>query len=755
MTCTLCPLSKSCLSPVLRSPLTKTGGVLIVCDFPDSRTDFDGEAFSGPLGRLLHDLCKKANLTDYQTTYAVKCAPESNGLSLPLASINACRTHLASDIARVQPEIILTMGDVALRAITKKSGIKTHRGTELSTLLEFGTNARVICTYSVDFVARRSTIERTVISDIRRCVPNKDAIEIPWKIWEGETIEGDILSYDIESVDSDGNYTTYPTQIAIAGANGCFLALNEDIKSLSKQLVGRPVVGHNSLHFDDPMMRKFGFDVHSAHDTMYLAYFLDETQPKGLEALAVKYLGVPGWKEAFSAPLGSEEFKLYNARDTVYTHRLYDLFKEELQKDKRWFLIENLIYPVRNALDAMSERGVFIDETNVLRVKKIKEWQLNKAERKVKIEMRKCLDTFDPKKINPGSNTQIAMCLQYLGVSLPSTDKGQAKTSKDVLQDLTHIPLVRMLQTYRETKKTLSTYVKPYLLITETEDGRAHPEYKMVSVETGRTSAANPNVQNLDRRLKGFFGAAKGKVLVSIDYSAIELRVAAFLANELGIIARFRENAGWDPHRFFAAMFYGKLESEVTKKERQVAKSANFSQLYIGTGYTMHEYAKKMGIHIPISQAEDLHKKWHETFPGFGLYYATVREELLTTGMVRCPTGFIRHFGDPELIRDNYGNDFFGKLRQGVNVPVQNLACHIAFLAMRKLHSLNFPMVLFVHDSISFEFDNDEHLMTNIRKAEDIMTSYPIQCLRDEFGINFTIPLQVETEIKKNGNAAA
>ena len=469
---------------------------------------------------------------------------------------------------------------------------------------------------------------------------------------------------------------------------------------------------------------------------MYMAFFMDETQPRGLEALAVKYLGVPGWKEAFHAKLGSDEFSFYNARDAWYTMQLYLLFRKELSKDKRFYLIENLINPVRKVFDDMSLLGVYLDKEAITGVKQEVVAQLESHR-------------FD---INPNSTKQVAAKLDELGLWYPVTENGNPHVSKDILEAYRATPFVSELLEYREQAKQLSTYIRPYEKLANEGDGRAHPEYKMISVDTGRTSASKPNVQNLDRSLKKFFASPPGKVLLLVDYSAIEFRVASWLAQEETVLSRFRENPNWDPHAFFAAMFYDIEEKDVTPEERQIAKSSNFSQLYIGTGFTLWEYAKKQGVHIPLHQCEALHARWHETFPGFNRWYLESKKEILDTGQIKCPTGFIRHFGDPELIRQNYGSTFFGKLRQAVNVPVQNLSTHIAFLAMKRLVDFNFPMVLFVHDSIGFELDDDGFsLDKKVKKIEEIMTTWPVKALKEEYGIDFTIPLAVKSEVKRSG----
>jgi uracil-DNA glycosylase family 4 len=723
---------------VLKSKIEKCD-VLIICDQPDSRADFEDTPFAGAIGALMSSLLQKAHISGYCQTYAVKCASDKKYTTLNVSSIDACRVYLKEDIHQANPNYILCMGDVSLRAVTKRSGIKNNRGKELSAIPELNTNAKVFCTYSLEYLAKNSTLERTVISDMRRCVPQRTDSNVPWKIWNGEEIDGYILAYDIEAVDEEGLFTDYPTQIAVANQEICYVS--RDIRGICNLLRTKKVIGHNSLHYDSPLLRKQGYHIRDYHDTMYMAFFMDETQPRGLEALAVKYLGVPGWKEAFHAKLGSDEFFFYNARDAWYTMQLYLLFRKELSKDKRFYLIENLINPVRKVFDDMSLLGVYLDKEAITGVKQ---------EVVAQLESHK----FD---INPNSTKQVAAKLDELGLWYPVTENGNPHVSKDILEGYRNISdFVLDLLEYREQAKQLSTYIKPYEKLANEGDGRAHPEYKMVSVETGRTSASKPNVQNLDRKLKKFFSAAPGKVLLSVDYSAIEFRVAAWIAQEETILARFAKDPIWDPHAFFAAMFYDKDEKDVTPEERQIAKSCNFSQMYIGTGFTLFEYAKKQMVHIPLQQCEALHDRWHDTFPGFNRWYLESKKQILDTGQIRCPTGFIRHFGDPELIRGNYGSTFFGKLRQAVNVPVQNLSTHIAFLAMKRLAEMNFPMVLFVHDSIGFELDDesdlDKHIMGNkIKKIEEIMCNWPVKALKEEYGIDFTIPLTVKSEVKRSG----
>lgn len=718
---------------------------MVVLDYPTHSEMFNSTPFSDH--ELLNELLSAAgiNLSVYRT-YAVKCVPKHNEKPLP-RQIDSCKDYLREEIMSMNPEFIVCMGDTALRAITKLSGIKDKRGKELAVHPTFGLTCAptIYATYSIAFIRKNPAAKSVVISDLRRVAMGGYAknVDVQWKWWSGESITGDVLAYDIEAVDKNGNYTDYPTQIAITGDNGTFVS--RDVRGLGSLLVGRRTVGHNSWGYDVDVLRKFGIPVIKDWDTMVLAYFIDETQPLGLESLAVKYLKVPGWKEAFSSKLGSDEFAFYNARDTHYTKALFEMFKEQL--GSRIGLISNIMLPTRVALDGMSERGVYIDRFAVKEVKKNVEIKIAETEAIIsKIVYQTWTEMGNDKPFNPGSSTQVGLYLNELGFVLPHTETGKIATGVGAIQHIKGNAFVDSLNEYRSAKKTLSTYVKPYLKIADEGDGRAHSTYTLVRTLTGRTSAQKPNVQNLDRNLKSFFGAPAGKVLVSTDYSAIEFRVAAWLAQEESIIERFRQDANWDPHRYFSSVFYGIEEKKVTKEQRQVAKSANFSQLYLGNHVTIQEYAKKMGIGLSLETCWSIHQTWHNLFPGFRSFYHRVRDEILSTGMVVCPTGHIRHFGD---VRYADKLQFMTWLREGANVKVQNLAAHIAFLAIKRLKELNMPMVLFVHDSISFEFDKDLYDQKTQDIIEEAMIKYPIEALRNEFNVDFTIPLTVETEIKR------
>jgi DNA polymerase-1 len=557
------------------------------------------------------------------------------------------------------------------------------------------------------------------------------------------TKDGTVISYDIESIDHKGNYTDYPTQIACAGDGWCYVSRDNEqsVRSMIEALIkaaqnGATLVGHNSWSFDSAMIRRWGYpDFPLGEDTMVLAYLLDETAPKGLESLCVQHLGIKGWKDEFEHPLGSEGFALYNARDVVYTLRLYKVLCNLL--GDRTTLVPRILRPAHEALSAMSERGIYIDPKAVARER------LN-AETKKSEALEQILKLTGSKKFNPGSSKQVGEWLVEAGVSLPSTPTGKPRTDDKVLNELADDPLVGTFATcvldYRGAVKTLGTYVENYEECIK-NGGRVHPTYSITRTLTGRSSASKQNVQNLPREYKDFFGAPPGRVFSEVDWSSIEFRVAAWAAREKSILSNFKANPEWDPHRYFASFLYEKTPEEITKEERQIAKSANFGLLFMGNGVTLVEYAKGQGLNLSLEFCEKVYRKWHEVFPGFTRFYADTKKELQTYSEVKTATGHIRHFGDVSIMPRHI---FAESVRQAVNVKVQGLAAHIAYISMARLHLRGLPLTGFVHDAFLFEFETERDFLESRDFIEETMCLYPAEFLRDNFQVEFDVPLTVE-----------
>lgn len=758
--CKFCGTNCGSLTPGM--PPEGDGSILIVLDEVTSEQDFGGTFYAGSNGRLLTDILKRAGLRreDCTVTSAYACLNASDQSSNKIAIPG----HVSS---------IIALGDGAFKRMCRKSGIKDKRGQSFKLHKDFGIDADVWPTYGLGLVRRVPNYRNIVVADLQRVISQgRESEHIEWSWWDGQELpDSDVYSYDIETIPEnfDGsNYTETATQCAVAGNGFCYVSrpnaasangLALCLAELLRKDPSRAVVGHNSWNFDVPRTRKAGIEFPLGEDTMVLAYLEDETQPKGLESLCVKHLGIKGWKDEFEHPLGSDEFALYNARDVVYTLRLYNKYGPIL--GDRIKLVVLILKPAFIALSGMSERGIYIDPAAVARERAKAEIALAGALIRIReiVGATEFIPTFIgadgkyfgeeqlakwKKSFNPGSTKQVGEFLELLGVDLPSTATGKPDTSVKVLQEL-QLPITKAILDYRGAKKTLGTYCSNYEKIIQA-DGRVHNEYKITRTLTGRSSAVNQNVQNLPREYKDFFGAPPGHVFCEVDWSAIEFRVAAWVAQEPTILGSFERNANWDPHRFFAARFYGITEDQVTKDQRQIAKSANFGLLYLGTGFTLVEYAKGLGITLSLPTADALYRQWHDTFPGMRKLYKETKDEIIRTSEARTATGFIRHFGDISIMPPHLRSE---ALRQGVNVKVQGFAAHIAYVAMARLHELEMPLTGFIHDSFLFEFTSEEECKVKLPIIEDVMCNYPRAFFLEHFGFDLNVPLTVEAKSRK------
>lgn len=745
--CTKCPLHTTALDVCM--PGRGMGKYLVVGQMPSSADSLEGEIFTGITGAFLNQALIDAGfgVRDVRFTNAVRC--ETPGGRPPETDeINACRDYLVYEISQAQPKAIIALGDVALRALCKVSGVNNKRGKPLPLHDTFGLTIDVWPTYHPNHVMRTPVLRPTLVADLRRVrdQDRPDEVTIKWQFGTDLAVKQKV-AFDIETDYKGTNAVTLLTMAQEGHA--VRVAAGADIKNAAMCLnlyfprtgFDPLVITHNGWNFDIPELQKRGLlrrDFPLGDDTMAMAYVLDETQPLGLESLCVKYLGVKGWKDAKDSPVGTDEFYKYGARDAYYTLKLHEVLEAELGPRKKY--VDYILQPMQYALRAMSERGVFISQTAVLEAEE-KAWD-RRAELLDRLTE---YDWMSGRPINPNSNNQINIMLRRLKISTPRTKTGLMSTSQAALEPHKKEPFVKALLDYRTENKRLSTYIEPYT--TGTVNGRVHPTYRCFKTDrgdggtvTGRTSARNPNVQNLDRELKGFFSASPGTCLAQYDYSAIEFRVAGWCAQEQTILAAYAANSNWDPHTAFAKMFYN--TDYVTPEMRQVAKSANFSQLYMGNAHTLSNYAARMGVILSGKEAQNLHTEWHRWLPGFKEFYAATSSELRQHGYVETAVLFRRHFGD---VKHLSASAYEAALRESVNVKVQNLAFAIAARGAYNLYAAGYEVNLFVHDSVGVEFYGSRHCAEkNLHSVETQMCVTPIIDLRTYFGVNFTVPLAIQ-----------
>ena len=734
MKCTLCQTNCGTINGPLGPEGDDNAEFLLVLDELPSSSDFEGTYLCRKRGRLIRECLESAGLQRKSVIITSASGCRAGGENPLLASLLASRSFKS----------VIALGDNALRYLCRKTGVREKRGRAFPFHKSFGLKGDVWSTWGMGDALANPNYKKVIIQDIRKALSQNEKQqeeEIEWERWEGQHLSGDTIAWDIEALDDKGGYTDYPTLVSCAGDGFCYVSYNTEysVRGLLQQLVqasnkGSTLTGHNIYGYDIPTVAKFGIQMPTGMDTMVLAYLEDETQSKGLESLCVKHFQTTGWKEEIKNHVASDELARYAAKDARYTLRLYRRLRKIL--GERYRIATNILAPAYEAFSKMSERGIFLSASKIAEIRAEEEQKLKNATQK--------LQALVGPNFRPSSSAEVAAFLKAEGHILPVTESGNDQTSVGVLKDIGGDFCDAVLG-YRRASKTLSTYIVNYekrLM----EDSRVHSTFKIWSARTGRSTSSKLNVQNNMREHKDIFAAPPGKVLAQYDYKAVEFRVAAWCAQEPTILENFKKDADWDPHKYFASVLYKKPQSEVTKQERQIAKSGNFGLCFLGNAHTLVDYMGKMGIKLTLEECQEIYTTWHKAFPGFAKWYKEVHEELMKTDCSTTATGHVRHYGDFKVL-NHYKK--VEALREAVNVKAQGLAAHIAFIALAELHKHDLQIVNFVHDSVVIEWDSVEEMNAKQKLIQRSMCSVPVQRMQEWFNVNFDVPLLIDREYKE------
>jgi uracil-DNA glycosylase family 4 len=759
LACTRCALAEVGLSNCVPGRGPETAEIMVVGANPGSTEDFEGVCWIGPAGDELRSQLRAAGYATDSVFYtnAVRCITPrvNNALRAPTpGEIDACRTHLAAEIARIRPKVIIAFGDTALRSLCKLSGVSDKRGKEFALHKDFDFVAPVFATYHPAYVLRVQPARNTVVADLRR-IRDRDLPQsgIKWK-WmtlddydRVRLADSAILAYDIETLLPDGTTADEPTQMQVAFPSGK-VGVTANVWGFVWALRNsrHRLVSHFGMDFDD---KKTGLQ--SFRDTAVLAYLDDETQPLGLESLCVRYLGVRGWKEDRDDPVKLPE---YGARDAAYTLRLHDHLAQRIG-ERRLQIADEIIMPARRALDACTARGIYIDSAAVERARS--ETQAAKDAALAQIRTIASEAAF-----NPNADRQVGAWLVAAGVSLGTTPSGQycvdkmaiesAKTQAQTRHLLGVENFCAALGAYNDEATALTTIDK-YARAAASRTHRAYSEYTVVRTVVGRTSARHPrdldadlvgvNCQQLDRDLLDFYSAPPGACFVKVDYSALHFRLVAFCAGEETIIRNYRENVDWDPHAWFARRLFGVAVSKDDPR-RQTAKG-QFAIMYKGDKFTLQTYLARRGIHISLGASEEFVRAWHGAFARIPRWWAITEAKLKKDGYVETVVGRRRHFGDISKMPWNARQ---AAVRGAINFLVLGLEPDIALVALARCHALGIPINYFGHDAIGYEAPSEAVAREWEPIVRDAMTQYPVDFLRERFGVTLTVPLAVEFSYK-------
>ena len=482
----------------------------------------------------------------------------------------------------------------------------------------------------------------------------------------------------------------------------------------------RPKLGQN-IKYDLHVFANHGITVQGyVHDTMLQSYVLEAHKPHGLESLAERHLGRKGLSyedvcgkgvnQISFAQLDIERATTYSGEDSEMTLQVHQALWPEVQADGDdhrglRYVYESIEMPVSVILERIEMHGVLIDAAVLAR----QSHEL--AERMVALEAEAHGIAGQP--FNMGSPKQIGDIL-FTKLGLPvkkKTASGAPSTDEEVLAELAaDYPLPAKILDHRSLAKLKGTYTDKLPLMVNPATGRVHTNYAQAVAVTGRLSSNDPNLQNIPirtpegRRVREAFIAPPGHVLMSADYSQIELRIMAHISEDPALLRAFAE--GLDVHRATASEVFNVPVAEVSSEQRRYAKVINFGLIY---GMGAFGLANNLGIEQKA--AKDYIDRYFARFAGVKRYMDDTRAGAAQRGYVE--TLFGRRIYLPEILGGS-GPRKAGAERQAINAPMQGTAADLIKLAMLAVQKAlddegrATRMVMQVHDELVLEVPEAE-----------------------------------------------
>jgi DNA polymerase I len=514
-------------------------------------------------------------------------------------------------------------------------------------------------------------------------------------------------------------------------------------------------IAHN-MKYDWLVLKQHGIEVRPLEDTLLLSYVLDAgLTDHGMDVLSQKHLNhkpiafgeVAGSGRTFIgfARVPIAKATEYSAEDADVTLRLWQVLKPRLPAEAMTHVYEGLERPMIPALARMERRGIAIDRAILSRLSG--EFAQDMARLEAEIF------SLAGESFNLGSPKQLGDIL-FGKMGLPGAKKtatGAWSTAAGVLEDLAEQgnEFAGRILEWRQLSKLKSTYTDALPNYVDAATQRVHTSYALAATTTGRLSSSEPNLQNIPvrteagRKIRRAFIATPGHKLVSADYSQIELRLLAHIADIPQLRAAFAE--GLDIHAMTASEMFGVPVEGMPSDVRRRAKAINFGIIY---GISAFGLANQLGI--PRDEAGAYIKKYFERFPGIRDYMDQTKKICRETGYVTTIFGRKCHY--PRIAASNPSERAFNE-RAAINAPIQGSAADIIRRAMVRMDAaldaakLSAQMLLQVHDELVFEVP-DAEVEATIVVVRRVMVEAPHPALQ------LAVPLQVDAKAAQNWDEA-
>ena len=540
------------------------------------------------------------------------------------------------------------------------------------------------------------------------------------------------------------DYLDAPEQLSRDRVLALLKPILEDEKALK--------VGQN-LKFDRGILQNYGIELRGiAFDTMLESYILDSVAGRhDMDSLSARWLkhqtvtfeqiAGKGKNQLTFNQIALEEAGHYAAEDADVTLQLHLRMWPKLEKHAGPLnIFQNIEMPLVPVLSRIERNGVKIDPA-VLH-KHSGEIALRLA------ELEKKAHEIAGEPFNLSSTKQLQVILfEKQGIKpLKKTPGGAPSTSEEVLEELAlDYPLPKVILEHRGLSKLKSTYTDKLPLMINPKTGRVHTSYHQAVTATGRLSSTDPNLQNIPvrneegRRIRQAFIAPEDYVIVSADYSQIELRIMAHLSRDKGLLSAFAE--GQDIHRATAAEVFGMPVESVSNDQRRSAKAINF-----GLIYGMSAFGLSRQLNIPRKESQRYMDLYFERYPGVREYMERTRTQAKEQGYVETLEG--RRLYLPDIKSSNAARRA-GAERAAINAPMQGTAADIikrAMIAVDAWLQAEQPrvrMIMQVHDELVFEVHKDD-LEQVSQKIHELM----------ENSTQLDVPLLVEVGSGENWDLA-
>lgn len=477
-------------------------------------------------------------------------------------------------------------------------------------------------------------------------------------------------------------------------------------------------IGQN-LKYDILVLNWYGIHVQGElFDTMLAHYLIDPDSRHNMDLLAENYLqyspvsitsliGQKGKNQGSMRDIDVELLKEYAAEDADITLQLKNTFEPILKSANAWKLAVEIENPLVYVLADIEREGVKIDQNALVEISKILETDLRQLEKTIYEKAGVKFNIASPKQLG-----EVLFDKLMLDPQAKKTKTGQYQTGEEVLSRLANkSDIVADILDFRQLQKLKSTYVDALPQMINKKTGRIHTSYNQAVAATGRLSSNNPNLQNIPVRTergkevrKAFIPRDKDHVLLSADYSQIELRIIAEISKDENMMEAFVQ--GHDIHTATAAKVYGISLEEVSSTQRRNAKAVNFGIIY---GQSAFGLSQNLGI--PRKEAGEIIENYFNTYPGIKKYMNDTMNFARENGYVETIMGRRRYLRDINSANQTVRG--FAE-RNAINAPIQGSAADMIKIAMIRIHQdiidqkLNSKMTMQVHDELVFDVPKAE-----------------------------------------------